>query len=127
MKTNRFKVELLCGVALLMGAPGLVNAQTTPAAAQASTSDTTLPEVVVTAQRRGENLQAVPITVTSVSAQALAAAAVTNTTELVNVVPGLTMPTSAGYTLPHLRGIGITAIGAGIENSVATYVDGVYH
>jgi iron complex outermembrane receptor protein len=85
-----------------------------------------LEEIVVTAQRRLENLQDVPITVTAMPAAALAAAGITNTADLVNVVPGMLVQTSAGYSLPHLRGVGITAIGAGIENSVALYVDGVY-
>jgi iron complex outermembrane receptor protein len=98
---------------------------TAPAAAQHAELET-LDEVVVVAQRRPEHLQDVPITVTAISPQALQAANVTSTADLVNVVPGLMMPTSAGYTLPHLRGVGITAIGPGIENSVALYVDGVY-
>lgn len=85
-----------------------------------------LEEIVVTAQRRLENLQDVPITVTAMPAAALAAVGITNTADLVNVVPGMLVQTSAGYSLPHLRGVGITAIGAGIENSVALYVDGVY-
>jgi iron complex outermembrane receptor protein len=89
-------------------------------------SDTSIQEIVVTAQRRRENLQDVPITVQAFSAQSLEASGVTNAADLARVVPGMTMPTSAGYTLPHLRGVGITAIGPGIENSVALYVDGVY-
>jgi iron complex outermembrane recepter protein len=98
-----------------------VTAQPAPAGQAAS-----LEEIVVTAQRRRENLQDVPITVTAVSADSLAAVGVTNTADLVNVVPGMLVQTSAGYSLPHLRGVGVTAIGAGIENSVALYVDGVY-
>jgi iron complex outermembrane receptor protein len=86
----------------------------------------TLGEVIVTAQRRQENIEHVPITVAAVSASTLQAANVTEISDLPNVVPGLTMPTTAGYTLPHLRGVGITAVGPGIENSVALYVDGVY-
>ncbi|MGH7105403.1 MAG: TonB-dependent receptor [Acetobacteraceae bacterium] len=86
-----------------------------------------LSEVIVTAQRRQENIQRVPITVAAVSASTLQAARVTQVSDLANVVPGLTMPTTVGYTLPHLRGVGITAVGPGIENSVALYVDGVYH
>src|ERR1700722_12318884 len=96
-------------------------AQSTQAAQAAS-----LEEIVVTAQRRRENLQDVPITATAGRAGSRAAGGVTNTAELVNVVPGMLVQTSAGYSLPHLRGVGITAIGAGIENSVALYVDGIY-
>jgi len=106
------------------GAP--VTASAAGSTAPQSQSDTSIEEIVVTAQRRRENLQDVPITVQAFSAQALESSVVTNAADLARVVPGMTMPTSAGYTLPHLRGVGITAIGPGIENSVALYVDGVY-
>jgi len=98
-----------------------------PASQSGPVASDAIGDIIVTAQRRRENLQQVPITVTAVSASTLAAASITNTSDLVNVIPGLTVPKSAGYALPHLRGIGVTAIGPGIENSVATYIDGVYH
>jgi iron complex outermembrane recepter protein len=118
--------HLVCTAALCY--PAYARAQTGPSAPQApqSQADTSIEEIVVTAQRRRENLQDVPITVQAFSAQALESSGVTNAADLARVVPGMTMPTSAGYTLPHLRGVGITAIGPGIENSVALYVDGVY-
>jgi iron complex outermembrane recepter protein len=118
--------HLVCTAALCYSA--YARAQTSPSAPQApqSQADTSIEEIVVTAQRRRENLQDVPITVQAFSAQALESSGVTNAADLARVVPGMTMPTSAGYTLPHLRGVGITAIGPGIENSVALYVDGVY-
>jgi iron complex outermembrane receptor protein len=122
--TTILRCGLLCGAVATLAIGGNAAAQTAGATPTAPREN--LDEIVVTAQRRRENLQEVPITVTAVSANALAAAGVTNTADLVNVIPGLTIPTSAGYALPHLRGIGITAIGAGIENSVALYVDGVY-
>jgi len=106
------------------GAP--VTASAAGSQAPQPQSDASIEEIVVTAQRRRENLQDVPITVQAFSAQALESSGVTNAADLARVVPGMTMPTSAGYTLPHLRGVGITAIGPGIENSVALYVDGVY-
>jgi iron complex outermembrane receptor protein len=134
-------LEAKFGVLSLLGAaalcyPAYGSAQTSPSApvsasatgsqAPQAQSDAPIEEIVVTAQRRRENLQDVPITVQAFSAQALESAGVTNASDLARVVPGMTMPTSAGYTLPHLRGVGITAIGPGIENSVALYVDGVY-
>src|SRR6202051_1011703 len=92
-----------------------------------SDSESSLEEIVIVAERRKENLQDAPITVTAVSAEALKSAGVTGTTDLANAVSGLTMPQSQGTPLPHIRGVGNTAIGTGIENSVALYVDGVYH
>src|SRR5258708_4407403 len=92
-----------------------------------SDTDNALEEIVIIAERRKENLQDAPITVTAVSAAALESAGVGGTTELANAVSGLTMPQSQGTPMPHIRGIGNTALGTGIENSVALYVDGVYH
>src|ERR1700692_1580471 len=92
-----------------------------------SDSENSLEEIVIVAERRKENLQDAPITVTAVSAATLESAGATGTTDLANVVSGLTMPQSQGTPLPHIRGVGHTAMGPGIENSVALYVDGVYH
>lgn len=85
-----------------------------------------LEQVVVTAQRRAEPLQDVPITISAVSSDELAQRGITNTLELGSAVPGLSMDQSQGYALPHLRGVGNSGVGPGIENSVALYVDNVY-
>jgi outer membrane receptor protein involved in Fe transport len=85
-----------------------------------------LTEIVVTAQKRSENLQVVPIAITALSGAELASAGVGSTTDLALVTPGLTVVNIAGIVLPHIRGIGTTAYGAGLENSVSTYIDGVY-
>jgi iron complex outermembrane receptor protein len=86
----------------------------------------TLEEIIVTAQRRSENLQDVPVAVTALSADQLASAGVRSIAQLSEVTPGLTTVDQAGSFLPHIRGIGTTAFGAGFENSVAVYLDGVY-
>jgi iron complex outermembrane receptor protein len=138
----KFRIEALHGIALAIWAvPQLGLAQAavppgTPGAAQVSSassdsgssdSGNSLEEIVIVAERRKENLQDAPITVTAVSAEALKSAGVTGTADLANAVSGLTMPQSQGTPMPHIRGVGNTAIGTGIENSVALYVDGVYH
>ena len=86
----------------------------------------TVGEIIVTAQRRAENLQNVPIAVTAVTAAKLSAAGVSGTSDLSLVVPGLSLESSIGYAQPRLRGVGTTANGPGVENPVATYIDGVY-
>jgi iron complex outermembrane recepter protein len=86
-----------------------------------------LEEIVVTAQKRSENLQDVPITVSVVNTELLKAGGVTDSLGLGMVVPGYQGTANIDNLLPHLRGIGNTATGPGIENSVATYVDGVYY
>ena len=83
-------------------------------------------EIVVTAQRRSERLQNVPVAVTAASAARLEAAGIANTQELAIVTPGLSAPQQAGYTQPHIRGVGSSTNGPGLEPPVATYIDGVY-
>ena len=86
-----------------------------------------LQEIVVTAQRRSENLQNVPIAVTAVTSNQLAQAGVHDLTDLKVAVPTLNLTTSNGYLNTSLRGVGSNADGPGIENPVALYIDGVYY
>ncbi|UAJ10528.1 TonB-dependent receptor [Glacieibacterium megasporae] len=84
-------------------------------------------DIVVTAQRRAENLQNVPIAITAITGNNLNASGISVTTDLIAVVPGLNYTTNAGvYAQAKLRGIGTGSNGPGIENPVATYIDGVY-
>ncbi|KRB85352.1 hypothetical protein ASE00_00660 [Sphingomonas sp. Root710] len=83
-------------------------------------------DIIVTAQRRSENLQSVPVSVTAVTASALAAKGITSTGDLNAVVPGLNFTTLLGTATPRIRGVGSATSVGGNENSVATYVDGVY-
>src|SRR6266850_5461801 len=85
-----------------------------------------LQEVVVTANKRRENIQDVPIAIAAISESDLAAHGVQNTLDVAAAIPGLTMQGSMNGLQAHLRGVGTTAIAAGEENSIATYVDGVY-
>lgn len=101
----------------------------TPSAAptaNAAQSDDNLQDIIVTAQRRSENLQDVPIAVTVLSAAQLQSAGIVNTAGLASVTPSLTFADANGFLEPRIRGIGNSAAGPGVENSVATYVDGVY-
>lgn len=96
------------------------------AAALSHAQESALDEIVVTAQRRSENLQSVPVTVTAVSNEQLAASGVTNVQQLSSLVPSLSVVDPTGYTMAFIRGIGSSTLGAGTFSSVATYVDGVY-
>ena len=83
-------------------------------------------EVTVTAQKRLENLQDVPISINDVSGAQLWASGIHATPDLGIVTPGLNYTVATGYAAPFLRGIGSNNIGPGTESPVATYVDGVY-
>ncbi len=85
-------------------------------------------DIVVTAQKRSQNAQNVPIAITALGSDQLRAANITSTEDLKATVPALNITTATGgIGLPRIRGIGATGQGPGIENPVAVYVDGVYY
>ncbi|PZR87292.1 MAG: hypothetical protein DI537_26715 [Stutzerimonas stutzeri] len=83
-------------------------------------------DIVVTAQRREERLQSVPVSVTAMSSQMLTKSGVTATSDLQIKTPGLVWSTATSVPTPFLRGIGSRDNSAGNENGVATYLDGIY-
>lgn len=100
-----------------------VHAQTAEAGGANSTQ---LGEVVVTAQRRSENLQKVPEMVDAVSSKQLQDRVVSSLLDLQKLSPALTVQDTASNVSPFIRGVGTTVTGAGQSASVATYIDGVY-
>lgn len=86
-----------------------------------------LEEVVVTAERRAENLQEVPNAVTALSADTVEQADIHDLTDIATRIPGLTFsPFSPGQNIVALRGASSNDDGAGTDNSVAVFVDDVY-
>jgi outer membrane receptor protein involved in Fe transport len=85
-------------------------------------------EIVVTAQKRTENLQNVPIVVTTVSHQLLQDSGVKDIKDLALLAPGLlvTSTSSEASTTARIRGIGTVGDNAGLESSVGIVIDGVY-
>ena len=104
-----------------------VQASTSPQnSADQAAGTSPLGDIVVTAQRRAENLQKVPTAVTAVTSDQFVARGITSTIELNKVAPWLVFGNTGGLIKPSLRDVTTTSQGAGIENSIATYVDGVY-
>ena len=98
-------------------------------AARAQTDDASEVEaVIVTAQKREQNLQDVPIVVNVVSARQIEDAGVRDVKDLQVLTPGLsvTSTTSGAQTSIRLRGVGTIGDNPGLESSVGTVVDGVY-
>ncbi len=83
--------------------------------------------IVVTAQRRSENLQDVPVTVTVFSAEEIAQARIQQIDDVATRTPGLTFdnfPTSQPRL--YIRGIGSSDRGAAGDPSSAVFVDDIY-
>jgi len=87
-----------------------------------------LSEIIVTAQKRSQNLQDVPVSVIALSAEEIQNAGVTNIKNLEILTPGLTVTstTSENSTTVRIRGIGTVADNVGLESSVGVVIDGVY-
>lgn len=87
-----------------------------------------LQEVIVTAQKRAQNLQDVPIAVIALSRQQLQDAGVTDIKNMAELTPGLTVTstTSENSTTARIRGIGTVGDNVGLESSVGVVIDGVY-
>lgn len=88
-----------------------------------------LEEVIVTAQKREQNLQEVPVAVTAFDASALENAGVQDVTELQKSVPNVTMQVSRGTNTTltaYVRGIGQADPLWGFEPGVGLYVDDIY-
>lgn len=95
-------------------------------AQQAGSGAESVEDIVVTAQRREEKLQDVPISITALSNAELRSTRVESSYDLMKVAPGLTVNRASGFAVSFLRGIGSSSIVPGDEPSVATYVDGFY-
>lgn len=99
------------------------------AVAQDDGQDISLEEITVTARRREESLQDVPIAVTAFSAEDLRLRGTQDITELAQVAPSVTLePSRATNTTltAFIRGVGQQDPLAGFEQGVALYIDDVY-
>jgi iron complex outermembrane receptor protein len=100
--------------------------QDTAAPVRRARGNRSVEDVVVTAQRRVENQQRVPVSITALTAATIARANITTTAAIQQVTPGLTWTSANRSALPYIRGIGSPDISVGSESSVALYVDGIY-
>ena len=104
----------------------LVAEQAQPADSPSATG-AVVKEIIVTAQKREQSLQKVPISITAIGADDLEARGLSNVKELQVAVPGLQIPELSGIVMPFIRGVGSATNLLSNESSVAVYLDGVYH
>lgn len=106
-----------------------VAAPEAPATAQVSpATDAPYQDIVVTAQRRSENKQDVPVTLTVLSGAQIEDARIQSVQDLVTRTPGFGFDTyPASEPRLSIRGVGSSARGAGGDPSVALFIDEVYY
>jgi iron complex outermembrane receptor protein len=91
-----------------------------------ATSENQINEIVVTAQKRSERLQDVPISVSAFSEAQLSSRGITTSSDLTQVTPGLFVGESNSLVTPFIRGVGASTNILGEVGSVPFYIDGVY-
>jgi iron complex outermembrane receptor protein len=97
-----------------------------PQAQPAPVDDLQANDIIVTAQRRSQRLQDVPISITALTSNELSSQGITSTHDIAQSVTGMTITESGGYVQPFIRGVGSTVTNLGEPGSAATYIDGVY-
>lgn len=135
MKTQKVWPQLTCVLACV-SYPAMALAQTAPdpaapqiggAAALAEGVDD-ITDIIVTAQRRSQSIQSVPLAITALSGEQLASKGITNSSELGQVVPNLQVNSAFGETEPNFSMRGISVANEYNSNQVSpigVYVDDV--
>jgi len=115
---STFKAALLGTAASIIGVVSV-----------ATSAQAQLDEIIVTAQKKEQNLQEVPIAVSAFGAEQLKLSGVQNVADLQSLSPSLvvgTANTPGTTTTFRIRGIGTTGNNPGLEGAVGFFVDGVY-
>lgn len=96
------------------------------AAQQVLAQDGSIEEIVVTAQKRAETAQEVPISIVAVTGDELARTGQTDFLALAGRTPTLQYSQAGGESQIYIRGIGSNLLAVGADPSVAIHLDGVY-
>ena len=123
VNSNDFRIRRIVGLILATAAVGPVAAQ-----AQTAPPESQLEEIVVTAQKREQTLQEVPLSVSVTTPLQIDRSHTLDLIQLQTQVPSLlvTQFNAVGQTNFIIRGFGNGAGNDGIESSVGVFIDGVY-
>jgi iron complex outermembrane receptor protein len=122
--SNRSMDSLIATLAvglLLMGARASADG---PETVSTGAGEPAMDEIVVTAEKRSERLQDVPLSVTAVSGDQLSKQGITSPTDLERIVPGFSYQQSSfGVPVFTIRGVGVYDTFVGMSPAVTVYVD----
>ncbi|QQN75261.1 TonB-dependent receptor [Croceicoccus sp. YJ47] len=83
-------------------------------------------EIIVTAQKRAQSIQDVPIAISAITSESLGQTGIQSTNDLVVAVSGLNVTRTTEAVNFTLRGIGTQGGSTGQDSAIATFIDGVY-
>jgi outer membrane receptor protein involved in Fe transport len=111
---NKKSIHALSGLALAV------------AVASSGVGAAELEEIIVTAQKRAESLQDVPMSMSAISGERIEEAGMQSLADMSEFIPNFTIEYNATNSIISMRGIGVGANQA-FEQSVGTYVDGIHY
>ncbi len=119
-----FRVRLCSGIAVVL--PMAVRVPAFSQEAAGSQPQLAIEQITVTARKKEESLQDVPLSITAFSAEEIDSAGITSLDDVAAFTPGLTFSNLQGEFLPVpvIRGIAPTAVFG--ENNAAVFIDGVF-
>lgn len=129
-------VAVTIGAAMLMAASasaqtvadGAATARSTPDSNSAAQADGAAGEIIVTAQKRSESLQSVPLSISAFGGSDLASRNINTIADVASLAPGVNFGQDQSLARITIRGIGVSTNGVvGGEGSVAVNVDGVFY
>jgi iron complex outermembrane receptor protein len=123
MRTNRIKARLLAGIGTAIAAQTLLSAA--PAYAQDEQEGFGNNPIIVTAQKREQELSDVSLSVSAVGGESLANTNTANIEALQTLVPTVSFGNDFNFAKLFIRGIGLSSSLPGVDPSVALHVDGV--
>ncbi len=127
-----YRQLLIATSSLLALVPATAWAQSAAPAENASEAVGGIEEIVVTAQKRAQNVQDVPIAISAFTANALKERAVADVASLSNIAPNVTLDAgtpfsgSSSVLSAYIRGIGQNDFAANLDPGVGVYLDGIY-
>ena len=121
-KTLVIQIAAALGAASGSGFALAQTAGTTPPVAKPAG----LEEIVVTAQRRAENKQEIPVSVTAITAEQLADRNITDVSQMEGISPGFTFGRSGSDARPAMRGVRTENVAVNGDTTIGYFVDGIY-
>ena len=125
-KTTTLAVRAALASSFVLGTAAVI-----PVATAQETTPLTIEEVLVTARKREENLQEVPMSVAVVDATAITDRNLQSINDVARFTPGLSFSKAFGRATerPVIRGLGNVLAGVqfGVESGAAYFVDGIYY
>jgi iron complex outermembrane recepter protein len=113
---------------MITAAPMIALLLPTSAMAQeaAAEENAGIDEIIVTAQRREQNLQDVPISVSAFGAEQIAAKGLTDVSRLEGLVPGFTFGKAGVDARPAIRGVRTESVDVNADTTIGFFIDGIY-